>query len=148
MRQVHDSLVVVAPAVRSRRWGRLGLRRGGRTGPVVVGGRLPGGATAAVLLRLLDHLELHVLQHVLLYAVHAVEVRVERVLTSVLLAALRTDDVRVLVAEVHVLDVPLQAHLVKILEWGRNEIICCCIGRSSVSTLKSNQLWQRVQLCS
>ena len=41
-------------------------------------------------------------------------------LTSVLLAALRADDVRVLVAEVHVLDVPLQAHLVEILEGGRN----------------------------
>ena len=40
-------------------------------------------------------------------------------LTSVLLAALRADDVRVLVAEVHVLDVPLQAHLVEILV-GRN----------------------------
>ena len=55
------------------------------------------------------------MQHVLLDAVDAVEVRVERVLTSVLLAALRADDVRVLVAEVHVLDVPLQAHLVEIL---------------------------------
>ena len=48
----------------------------------------------AVLL-LLDHLELHVLQHVLLHAVHAVQVRVERVLTSVLLAALRADHVPV-----------------------------------------------------
>ena len=129
MRQVHDSLVVVAPTGSCGRRGRLRLhrhrarRRGGRTGPVVVGRGdrlgLPAGrrAGAAVVLlrRCLDHLKLHVLEHVLLDAVHAVEVGVEAVLTSVLLAALRADDVRVLVAEVDVLDVPLKTHLVEIL---------------------------------
>lgn len=131
MRQVHDSLVVVAPTGSCGRRGRLRLhrrrarRRGGRTGPVVVGrgGRLGLRAGAVVLLRrCLDHLELHVLEHVLLDAVHAVEVGVEAVLTSVLLAALRADDVRVLVAEVDVLDVPLQAHLVEILR-GEKEAV-------------------------
>ena len=137
MRQVHDSLVVVAPTGSCGRRGRLRLHRhrrrrrgGGRAGPVVVGrgGRLglPAGRRAGpavvLLRRCLDHLELHVLEHVLLDAVHAVEVGVEAVLTSVLLAALRADDVRVLVAEVDVLDVPLQAHLVEILR-GEKEAV-------------------------
>ena len=46
---------------------------------------------------------------------YSVEMRVERVLTSVLLAALRTNYKSVLGAEMHVLDVPLEAHLVEIL---------------------------------
>ena len=37
-----------------------------------------------------------------------IEMAVETVLTGVLLAALRTDDVGILVLEVNVLDVPLQ----------------------------------------
>ena len=47
---------------------------------------------------------------------------VQTVLTRILLAALRTDDVRVLVLEVDVLDVPLQAHLVEILR-GKKEAV-------------------------
>ena len=46
---------------------------------------------------------------------HPIEVAVQRVLTSVLFPALRADDVGVLAPEVHVLDVPLQRHLVKVL---------------------------------
>ena len=67
VRQVHDSLVVVAVIGRG---GRLRLlRRGGGAGPVVVGRRLTGAAAAvaAVLLRVLlcDHLEFWGNDHVI-----------------------------------------------------------------------------------
>ena len=40
---------------------------------------------------------------------------IEGILTSVLLTTLRANDVGVLAAEMHVLDVPLQTHLVEVL---------------------------------
>ena len=45
---------------------------------------------------------------------HSVQVTVQRILTSVLFAALRADDVGVLAAEVHVLDVTFEGHLVEV----------------------------------
>jgi hypothetical protein len=45
---------------------------------------------------------------------HPVEVGVEGVLAGVLFTALRTDHAGVLVAEMNVLDVPLEGHLMKI----------------------------------
>lgn len=71
------------------------------------------------------HLQLYVRHDVLLDVVHSVKVGVERVLTSVLLAALRTDDICVLGAKVHVLDVTLQAHLVKIFVAVRTTFAGC-----------------------
>ena len=45
---------------------------------------------------------------------YPIEMRVERVLAGVLLAALRADNVRVLIAEMNVFNVPLQGHFMKI----------------------------------
>ena len=47
-------------------------------------------------------------------ASYPIEMRVERVLAGVLLAALRADNVRVLIAEMNVFNMPLQGHFVKI----------------------------------
>lgn len=47
--------------------------------------------------------------------VHSVQVRVQGVLTSVLLATLGTDDVGVLAAKMNIFDVSLKTHLMKIL---------------------------------
>ena len=68
---------------------------------------------------LLDAVNLEILsvsvgQAILLERTDPIEMAVEAVLTGVLLAALRADDVGVLVLEVNVLYVSLQGHLVEV----------------------------------
>lgn len=97
--QVHDSIVVVVVVVVL----------------LLVIGRSTGSCGRVVCARAGHHLQLYVSHDVLFDAMHSVEVAVQGVLTSVLLAALWADDISVLVPKVHVFDVPLQAHLVKVL---------------------------------
>ena len=46
---------------------------------------------------------------------YSIQVRVQRVLTSILLATLGTNDISVLAAEMNILNMSLQAHFVEIL---------------------------------
>ena len=61
------------------------------------------------------HGELKVRHDVFLHVVYSVQVRVQRVLTSILLATLGTNDISVLAAEMNILNMSLQAHFVEIL---------------------------------
>ena len=57
---------------------------------------------------------MYVRHGILLYVMDAIQVRIQRVLTSVLLAALRAYDEGVLAAKMHVFDMPLKAHFVEV----------------------------------
>ena len=57
---------------------------------------------------------MYVRHGILLYVMDAIQVRIQRVLTSVLLAALRAYDEGVLAAKMHVFDMPLEAHFVEV----------------------------------
>lgn len=61
------------------------------------------------------HWELDIGHDVFFDVVHSVQVRVQGVLTSVLLATLGTDDVSVLAAKMNIFDVSFKTHLMKIL---------------------------------
>jgi hypothetical protein len=75
----------------------------------------PGVVGAVVALAPIHHPTLQLkLDVILLDTVNPVEMTVETILTCILFATLRTDNISVLVLEMNILDVALQGHLVEI----------------------------------
>lgn len=113
--QIHDSVVVsssrtVIPRCRRSAYGRWWLL--GLTGWPIAASVISGSQSSGCRTAYGGYLQ--IAHDVLFNAVHPVQVAVERILTSVLLAALRANDEGVLTPQVDVLDVAFQAHFVEI----------------------------------